>query len=82
MTGEEVVPEYVQVFREFWSPMLFEDGEIDVDKVARELYDYGVLLDNVPLVYTDITCGLISKPFTEPRVVIQQAEHCASSARK
>jgi hypothetical protein len=52
------------VFAEFWEPIVRPGGRWDLAQVMRELHDYSGLLDQVRLVYDEITRGRISKPNT------------------
>ena len=62
--------DYEQVYQDFWKGILEdENGNTDIDKVKRELYDYSVILDQVPLVYDYVTGGVCSKPNTCASVV-------------
>lgn len=53
-----------KVWAEFWEPLVVVDGEVRLDHIKRELYDYWVLLEEVPKVYMYITDGRVSKPNT------------------
>lgn len=70
-------PEYEQVFDDFWKEIVCnEKGELDPDKVKRELFDYWVAIENVPKVYSEITGGNFSKLNTDYIHVVQAAtEH-------
>lgn len=57
-------------FDNFWKPLVTTDGVWDLDQVKRELYDYSQLLHEVPLVYTEVTGNMISKPNTHAFEVI------------
>jgi hypothetical protein len=68
-----------KVWDEFWAPIVMRGDQLDIEQVMRELYDYHVVLDNVPLVYDHVTGGHLSKPNTAARHVIEYAdEHYAS----
>lgn len=58
------------VFDEFWRPLVMPEGKWDMAQVVRELYDYKLLLDEVPKVYDHVTWGRISKPNTLASEVI------------
>jgi len=61
-------------FQEYWVPIIFdmENGRLDLEQLKKELYDYSMLLENVPLVYMEITGHKISKPNTPASVVIAE----------
>lgn len=64
-----------QVWYEFWLPLLSDGtGIIDLgedwEKVAVELYDYKVLMDNASKVYCELSGGKISKTNTKAEDVI------------
>ncbi|PER27204.1 hypothetical protein CN485_20135 [Bacillus cereus] len=64
--------DYNQVFEEFWKKHVTdEQGNLDNDKVKRELNDYKYLLDQVPTVYSELA-GL-SKPFYSAQTIINVA---------
>lgn len=66
------------VYDTFWKNVVETDGQLDIEKVARELHDYKMLLDQVPLVYKHITGGLLSKPHYRADAVIEVAEERTS----
>ena len=61
-------------FQEFWVPIIFdlENGRLNLEQLKKELYDYSMLLDHVPKVYSEVTGGRVSKPNTLPGAVIQE----------
>ncbi len=83
---EGVTDEDVQrVWEEFWIPTLFENPEegrrvqqgileVKLEQIKKELYDYWVLLEEVPKVYETVTGGRISKPNTCSGAVIAEFE--------
>jgi len=50
------------------------DGTINKDALMRELSDYLILIENVPLVYSYITNGRISRPFCDWNTVVGEYE--------
>ena len=55
--------EVEKVFQEFWADIVCnEDGSINMEQVKKELSDYSFILGEVPKVYSEVTCGLLSKP--------------------
>lgn len=66
--------EYDNLSLDFWKEIVVKDGELDIEQVKKELHDYGVLLDSVGRVYDNVTGGKVSKPNTDPDVVIALAE--------
>ena len=65
---------YQQVYEEYWKDLVETDGQLDKDKVMRELSDYKFMLEQVPLVYMHVSGGRISKPNTYAFEVNQQAD--------
>lgn len=67
--------DYEQKYEEFWQEIVENpDGSINMDQLKRELFDFSTLMHNISLVYEHVTGGMISKPLTDPDVVIQQAD--------
>lgn len=59
MTDTEVE----KVWREFWAPILTdEDGNVDLELVKAELFDWHFAMGQVSQVYSTITNGTLSKP--------------------
>ena len=68
---KEIQKEYIY----FWKDIIEnEDGTLNKDQIMRELYDFSVLIRNVSKVYCHITGGAVSKPLTDPDVVIALAD--------
>lgn len=61
-------------FREFWKPILYERGRLNLAQLKKELFDYHQIMQNVAKVYDHITCGRISKPNTTAQAVIDEAD--------
>jgi hypothetical protein len=67
--------DYEKLWNEFWLPMLKDnDGNLNLNQLAKELYDYFHVLHNVKNVYATITGGEISNPATAPEFVIAYAD--------
>ena len=62
--------DYKKTYREFWKPLVEKDGELDKDRVMRELHDFHFVIENVSKVYCELTGGRISKPNTSAEDVI------------
>jgi len=63
--------------KEYWEPLIFTDGKMDEVKVWNELHDYRHVLNEVPLVYTHITGGRMSKPsYFASDVISEHDELC------
>jgi hypothetical protein len=67
-------PDVERVWREFWADIVAPGGQLDLEQVKRELYDFSHLLDNVPKVYMAVTGGMVSKPNTDASAVIGEFE--------
>lgn len=71
--------DYMATFNEFWRDLVTdESGQLDLDKVARELADYKMVLGEVPKVYDELTGGRLSKPHTAAHHVIAEANDRAA----
>lgn len=58
--------DYKQTYADFWKSIVeHPDGSLNRDQVMRELYDYWILLEEVPRAYDEVTCGRFSKPNTD-----------------
>ena len=62
------------VYNDFWKPILFNNEMIDVDQLKKELYDFWVMMQEVPKVYDHVTGGQVSKPLTHADVVNSLAD--------
>ena len=57
--------EVEKVYQEFWKDIVEnEDGTINVEQVKKELADFRMVMDNCASAYSEMTCGMISKPNT------------------
>ncbi len=74
MMTKEVQEEYDN----FWKDIVEKDGVLDKEAVMNELADYKVLLHNVPIVYSHVTHGRISKQLTDADVVCSVADDCVT----
>ena len=63
------------VWHDFWEPLVTNHhGIINKHQLKKELYDFFIMLDEVPKVYMEVTNGHISKPNTKAYEVIQEYE--------
>lgn len=62
-----------EVWNTFWKDIVCPNGELDVEQVKKELYDFYVVMESVPKVYCHVTGGKIGKILTDPDVVIAAA---------
>ncbi len=61
--------DYMQTFIKEWKEVVCdENGNLILDKVARELKDYSLLMECTSYVYCDI--ANLSKPFTNPIYIL------------
>ena len=57
--------EVEKVYQEFWKEIVEnEDGTLNVEQVKRELADFSMVMDNCTSAYSEMTCCMISKPYT------------------
>lgn len=66
-----VTPDYMEHYRRYWADLVETDGQLDLDKVARELADYSVVAGCASTVFEELA-GL-SKPNTDPVHVLEAA---------
>lgn len=68
--------DYENTWQSFWKEIVMGiDGQPDLEQIKKELYNYKILLKNVPIVYDSVTFGRISKPNTDPIYVIDAVEN-------
>lgn len=72
--------DYMVKFDEFWRGLVCDEatGELVLDKVARELHDYSMVMDGATEVYMAV--ANLSKPNTAPHHVIAAHEQRVSEA--
>ncbi|MGE9752946.1 hypothetical protein ACQP3R_08545 [Bacillus inaquosorum] len=64
--------DYKDVYESFWKQIIEDEtGSINKDQLMKELCDYKYLLDSIPGVYEEVTCNTVSKPFADPKYVIE-----------
>lgn len=67
--------DYIHDYKDFWADLVEdEQGNLDRDKVARELSDYHFVMGQVSQVYCWITNDRLSKPTYYARDVISVYE--------
>lgn len=55
-----------------WKEIVYKNGKLDEKQVFKELHDFGIMLEEVPKVYCEITGGLLSKPLYNAETVIAE----------
>lgn len=71
-----IMKDYQEDYENYWKDIIEdENGEINKDALMRELFDYSVVMDEVPKVYLELTGGKISKPNTRSEAVIEAIEN-------
>ena len=63
-----------QVWMNFWERSLCPDGELDLDAIKCELYDFHICMEEVSKVYDHCTYGAVSKLTTKAEIVIALIE--------
>ncbi|MCI3196942.1 hypothetical protein GXP75_14915 [Bacillus sp. HU-1818] len=64
--------DYKGIYESFWKQIIEDEkGNINKGQLMKELSDYKYLLDSIPSVYEEVTCNSVSKPFADPRYVIE-----------
>ena len=78
--GSQMKMDYKEIYDRHWKEAVEdESGNLDKDKVMRELSDYWFVLGEVPKVYCHVSGNRISKPNTYASEVISEAdEHYTS----
>jgi hypothetical protein len=62
------------LWRDFWKPIVAPSGEVDLNLVKLELFDFSQLMADASEVYMHVTGGMISKVTTLPSEVISVAD--------
>lgn len=72
-----------EAFVEAWvtEELTTPDGSLDRSKIVNELFDYSILLDEVPLVYMDISDGKVSQVNTHTQVLVDMLHDRIEAAR-
>lgn len=74
-------PDYMQSYADHWQSIVEnEDGTLNKDQVARELFDYTTLIGNATEVYLAVTGERFGKVTTSPSAVIDAANERISEA--
>lgn len=63
-----------QVYDDFWKNIIENDHGIDIVQMKKELYDFWMMIQEVPKVYDHVTGGQVSKPLTSADVVNSLAD--------
>ena len=62
--------DYEKEYEDFWKDIVEKDGVVDMDQIKKELFDFSRVMQEVSIVYDNITNGRISKPNTKAFEVI------------
>jgi len=63
----------LQKIKDEWD-WIYKNGKLDEEAVLKELLDYNFVLEQVPIVYEEITGGLLSKPNYKAGSVLAEFE--------
>jgi hypothetical protein len=61
-------------YQKIWKNIVKKDGIIDLEQLKKELFDFSFMIKQVPLIYSKISKGLLSKPHYYAHVLIEQLE--------
>lgn len=61
-------------WQDFWAPICSPDGNLDLEQIKKELFDYWNLMDGASKVYDHVTGRKVSKILTKPEIVIELAD--------
>lgn len=71
------------VFDDFWRPIVSDvEGDLDIDQIKKELFDFWQAMQEVPKVYCHITGNQVSKILTKSEVVISLADDSYAKCTK
>jgi len=65
---------YIDEAWDFWAPIIFKRGKLDLNQVRKELADFYFVMHQVPKVYCAVTGDLLSKVNYPADVVIEAFE--------
>lgn len=63
-----------EVYEQFWKDLVEVDGEVNLEQVKKELSDFKWAMDNVPIVYGEITGYATSNIRVIPSQIISLAD--------
>ncbi|MBW4598966.1 MAG: hypothetical protein KME29_04960 [Calothrix sp. FI2-JRJ7] len=73
MQNKYAESDYMGVFEKEWKRLVCDEGgNLILDKVARELHDYSLLMENCTNVLQEYT--FLSKPFTRADYVVEKID--------
>lgn len=73
--------DYVKTYHDYWQELVEDkNGNLDKDKVMRELHDYHTLIEQVPKVYEYVTGGATANPMVLPEVIKSLADDWVQEA--
>lgn len=71
------------VWSTFWKPIIVKDnGQIDLDQLKKELFDYHTIMGEVARVYCHISGNRVSKPNTAAEVLISMYDEAVTQTPK
>jgi len=80
-TDDTTVPDYMQDYESYWKNIVENpDGTLNKDQVARELADALTLQRHLSEIYSEVSSGRVSKPFTLPSVVTEMFHEALTEA--
>lgn len=60
-----------QIYQSFWKDIICdENGNVNIERLKRELRDFYIMIHEVPKVYCEITDGLLSKQLYDAETVL------------
>ena len=69
------------VWKGFWKDIVTKNGEIDLERIKRELFDFYNVMQDVPRVYDRITNGKMSYITYKAEAVLQVVEEARDEDR-
>jgi len=66
---------------DFWKGIVYKDGKLDEEQVMKELSDYSYVMQQVSMVYCEITDNRMSKPLYHADDVIGEYGECNYNKR-
>jgi hypothetical protein len=59
---KETEDKWAKAWEKTWKPLIYTDGKLDEQKIKNEMHDLWFIYEQVSLIYSELTGGMLSKP--------------------